>query len=84
LIEAVDSTTVVPPGWAVHCDAISNLMITRERSKPNAATMRHTVLDAPRLEILSNALNTITEEIQLTLLQSAYSQLVAPSPISDH
>jgi N-methylhydantoinase A len=34
LIEAVDSTTVVPSGWAVHCDAIGNLMITRERPMP--------------------------------------------------
>ncbi|MBI2290037.1 MAG: hydantoinase/oxoprolinase family protein, partial [Betaproteobacteria bacterium] len=34
LIEAVDSTTVVPPGWTVHCDAIGNLMITRERAMP--------------------------------------------------
>ena len=31
------------------------------------------VLDAFRLEILSNALNAITEEIQLTLLRSAYN-----------
>ena len=37
---------------------------------------RHAVLDASRLEILSNALNAITEEIQLTLLRSAYSQVV--------
>ncbi len=37
---------------------------------------RHTTLDAFRLEILSNALNAITEEIQLTLLRSAYSQVV--------
>ncbi|MBI3067583.1 MAG: hydantoinase B/oxoprolinase family protein [Betaproteobacteria bacterium] len=36
---------------------------------------RYTVLDAFRLEILSNALNAITEEIQLTLLRSAYSQV---------
>lgn len=34
LIEAADSTTLVPPGWAVHCDAMGNLMITRERQKP--------------------------------------------------
>lgn len=40
-----------------------------------SATQR-TVLDASRLEILSNALNAITEEIQLTLLRSAYSQVV--------
>ena len=33
-------------------------------------------LDASRLEILSCALNAITEEIQLTLLRSAYSQVV--------
>src|SRR5215470_15288900 len=33
-------------------------------------------LDAFKLEILSNALNAITEEIQLTLLRSAYSQVV--------
>ena len=33
-------------------------------------------LDASRLEILSSALNAITEEIQLTLLRSAYSQVV--------
>jgi N-methylhydantoinase B/oxoprolinase/acetone carboxylase alpha subunit len=33
-------------------------------------------LDAFRLEILSSALNAITEEIQLTLLRSAYSQTV--------
>lgn len=39
-------------------------------------TPRHTTLDAFRLEILSNALNAITEEIQLTLLRSAYSQVV--------
>lgn len=37
---------------------------------------RHAPLDAFRLEILSNALNAITEEIQLTLLRSAYSQIV--------
>ncbi len=36
----------------------------------------HTQLDAFRLEILANALNAITEEIQLTLLRSAYSQVV--------
>jgi N-methylhydantoinase A len=29
LIEASDSTTVVPPGWSVRCDAIGNLMINR-------------------------------------------------------
>ena len=34
------------------------------------------VLDAARLEILSHALNAVTEEIQLTLLRSAYSQVV--------
>ena len=37
---------------------------------------RHAALDAFRIEILSNALNAITEEIQLTLLRSAYSQVV--------
>jgi len=30
LIEAADSTTVVPPGWTVRCDRIGNLMITRK------------------------------------------------------
>ena len=34
LIEAADSTTVVPPGWAVRCDAIGNLMIMQERPMP--------------------------------------------------
>lgn len=38
-------------------------------------TAQHAVLDAFRLEILSNALNAITEEIQLALLRSAYSQV---------
>ena len=38
--------------------------------------LRHTALDAFRLEILANALNAVTEEIQLTLLRSAYSQVV--------
>jgi N-methylhydantoinase B/oxoprolinase/acetone carboxylase alpha subunit len=33
-------------------------------------------IDASRLEILTSALNAITEEIQLTLLRSAYSQVV--------
>ena len=33
-------------------------------------------LEAARLEILTSALNAITEEIQLTLLRSAYSQVV--------
>jgi N-methylhydantoinase B/oxoprolinase/acetone carboxylase alpha subunit len=33
-------------------------------------------LDSFRLEILSNALNALTEEIQITLLRSAYSQVV--------
>ncbi len=37
---------------------------------------RHPALDSFRLEILANALNAITEEIQLTLLRSAYSQVV--------
>ena len=31
LIEADDSTVVVPPEWSVRCDAIGNLMLTRER-----------------------------------------------------
>ena len=33
-------------------------------------------LDSYRLEILSNALSALTEEIQVTLLRSAYSQVV--------
>ena len=33
LIEAVDSTTVVPPAWRVRCDAVGNLMIAREGAK---------------------------------------------------
>lgn len=33
-------------------------------------------LDSYRLEILSNALTALTEEIQITLLRSAYSQVV--------
>jgi len=40
------------------------------------SSIQRTALDASRLEILSNALNAITEEIQLTLLRSAYSQVV--------
>jgi N-methylhydantoinase A len=31
LLEAADSTTVVPPGWNVKCDAIGNLIVTHER-----------------------------------------------------
>src|SRR5436190_7733804 len=38
--------------------------------------MQRPAIDASRLEILSSALNAITEEIQLTLLRSAYSQVV--------
>ena len=34
------------------------------------------MLDSYRLEILSNALSALTEEIQVTLLRSAYSQVV--------
>ena len=34
------------------------------------------LLDSYRLEILSNALSALTEEIQVTLLRSAYSQVV--------
>lgn len=30
IVEAADSTTVVPPDWAVHCDHIGNLIIRRE------------------------------------------------------
>src|SRR6185436_264158 len=45
--------------------------------KDNEMNAPHPVsFDANRLEILSNALNAITEEIQLTLLRSAYSQVV--------
>jgi N-methylhydantoinase A len=33
LIEAADSTTVVPPGWNVRCDRIGNLMITRSSER---------------------------------------------------
>ena len=36
----------------------------------------HPALDSYRLEILSNALTALTEEIQITLLRSAYSQVV--------
>ena len=39
-------------------------------------TPQRAALDASRLEILSSALYAITEEIQLTLLRSAYSQVV--------
>jgi N-methylhydantoinase A len=31
VIEAVDSTTLVPPGWSLACDRIGNLMVSRER-----------------------------------------------------
>lgn len=37
---------------------------------------RRPTLDSYRLEILSNALTALTEEIQITLLRSAYSQVV--------
>lgn len=37
---------------------------------------KHEALDSFRLEILSNALMALTEEIQVTLLRSAYSQVV--------
>jgi N-methylhydantoinase A len=30
IIEQMDTTTVVPPGWAVHVDAVGNLLLTRE------------------------------------------------------
>ena len=30
LLEAADSTTVVPPGWLVRCDAVGNLIVTHE------------------------------------------------------
>jgi len=30
IVQAVDSTTVVPPGWTLACDRIGNLMLTRE------------------------------------------------------
>ena len=33
LIEATDSTTVVPPAWTVTCDPVGNLMITRASGK---------------------------------------------------
>ena len=42
----------------------------------NAPLPSSSTLDALKLEILSNALSAITEEIQLTLLRSAYSQVV--------
>ena len=32
LIEADDSTVVVPPGWRVRCDRLGNLILTRERT----------------------------------------------------
>ena len=41
LIEAADSTTVVPPGWAVRCDDIGNLMITRERQDTHEHAASH-------------------------------------------
>ena len=37
LLEAADSTTVVPPGWAVRCDAIGNLIITHLTNERKAA-----------------------------------------------
>ena len=30
LLEAADSTTVVPPGWQVRCDAVGNLIVSHE------------------------------------------------------
>lgn len=30
VVEAVDSTTIVPPGWVLQCDPIGNLLLTRE------------------------------------------------------
>jgi N-methylhydantoinase A len=30
IIEQMDTATVVPPGWAVHVDAVGNLLLTRE------------------------------------------------------
>jgi len=33
LIEAADSTTVVPPRWRVRCDSVGNLMVTLEGAK---------------------------------------------------
>ena len=73
IVEQPDTTTVVPPGWTARVEESGNL---RRLADPERVAMAMRDLDPILLEVVRNRLETIADEMELTLLKSAASPIV--------
>jgi 5-oxoprolinase (ATP-hydrolysing)/N-methylhydantoinase A len=77
IIEEDEATTVIPPGDEVAVDEHGNLVITVRRAEQHvAATATPLEQDAVGLEIMWSRLVTISEEMWLTVIRTAFSLII--------
>jgi N-methylhydantoinase B/oxoprolinase/acetone carboxylase alpha subunit len=68
VIEQMDTTTIVPPGFVAAVDPIGNLRLSRGGSAALMASRRHA-----RIEVVAGALEATTAEMCASLIRCAYS-----------
>ena len=77
IIEEDEATTVIPPGDAVAVDEVGNLVITVRRAGQHATTAATPLEQDPvGLEIMWSRLVTISEEMWLTVIRTAFSLII--------
>jgi 5-oxoprolinase (ATP-hydrolysing) len=86
IVEEDEATTVIPPGDTLTVDANANLVITVQRSAPRvrasalATPFERQVAELERdpigLEIMWSRLVTISEEMWLTVIRTAFSLII--------
>jgi 5-oxoprolinase (ATP-hydrolysing) len=77
IIEEDEATTVIPPGDAVSIDDHGNLVITVHRAEQRAAAAVTPLEQDPvSLEIMWSRLVTISEEMWLTVIRTAFSLII--------
>ena len=74
VIESLESTILVPPGWQAKMDDDGFVLLTRERSTTMTDARRNA--DPATFEIVKNSLYKIAEEMRVVLAKTAYSPLL--------
>ena len=84
IIEQVDTTILLEPGWVASIGASSNLLLTRVGKGLSMKTLdresnamdAEIALDPVTVEVVRNKLDGIANEMELTLLHSSFSPIV--------
>ena len=69
IIEQMDSTCVIPPGWTALSDQYGNILVERKEKKRGCVKR----IDPVTVEIIGNLLLSIAEETGFAIIRSAYS-----------